>query len=104
MSHPLNLIIDRALNRAQKNGELDNLPGAGKPIENLHAPKDATLHRLMSESRVKPPAVVLTERIAASQARLKGLTDEQDRKAEMKVLADLQTRYAIEMEAWKRFG
>lgn len=104
MSHPLSHLIDRALGRAEAAGELENLPGAGKPIPKHEGPGDPVLNRLMTESKVKPPVVVLKEEIAASRERLAALVDEGARKAEMKVLADLQTRLALEMEAFRKFG
>ena len=44
------------------------------------------------------------EKILDSKARLKTLNDPAERKAEMKVLADLQMRLAMEKEAYRRFG
>jgi len=104
MSHPLNSVIDRVLVRAAANGELNDLEGAGKPLPNRGNPRDAVLNRLMTETRVKPAAVTLMEQISASQARLKALTNPAKRRAEMKVLADLQMRLAMEKEACRRFG
>lgn len=104
MSHPLNSVIDRFLGRMAAKGELSDHEGAGKPLPERGNPRDAVLNRLMTESRVKPAAVALMEQIRASQARLKTLNDPAERKAEMKVLADLQMRLAMEKEAYRRFG
>lgn len=104
MAHPLSSVIDLAMRRAEAEGAFEDLPGAGKPLPNLHEPADAVLHRMMTEAHAKPPAVVLSGKIAESRARLRALTDPDARKAEMKILADLQTRFAIEQEANRRFG
>ncbi len=104
MDHPLISLIDQKIAAAEKEGQFDNLPGAGKPPEHLGDPKDALLDRLSREAAVKSLMVVLKEQIAASKTRLRGLTDQDARKAEMKTLADLQTRLALEIEAVKRFG
>lgn len=104
MAHPLNSLIDMVLGRAEKRGDFDRLEGAGKPLPPVDDPKNAVMNRMMRESKVKPPVVVLKEEIAASRARLAELTDETERRAEMKVMADLQTRLAMEMEAFRRFG
>ncbi len=106
MSHPLNSLIDLALHRAQESGAFDDLPGAGKPIPGLGdgQPKDAVVHRILKEAQVKPPAVLLQQQITAGWKHLKTLTDEEDRKAEMKKLSDLQMRLSIEQEAYRRFG
>lgn len=104
MTHPLNSLIDQIMARAERNGDLDNLPGAGKPLQKLHQPKDAVIDKLLKENRAKPAAVVLKQKISASRDRLSRLTGEDERKAEMKVLSDLQMRLAIEMEALRKFS
>ncbi|MEP3280398.1 MAG: DUF1992 domain-containing protein [Stappiaceae bacterium] len=75
MSHPLSFMIESILRRSEKNGELENLPGAGKPLERLDNPQDAVLNKLLKEAGAKPPIVMLKEEINEAQARLKTLTD-----------------------------
>ena len=104
MTHPLDSLIDQIVAGAAANGELDDLPGAGKPLPPVDNPKGALLNRMMTESKAKPLAVTLKEQIAASAQRLKSLTDADARKAEMKIMADLQTRLAIEVEAMRKYG
>lgn len=104
LSHPLGSLIDRIMARAEKDGALENLSGEGKPLENLRQPKDAVIDKLMKENRAVPAAVQLKRQVAESQARLKDMTDEAERKAEMKTLADLQTRLAVELDALRRYG
>lgn len=104
MPHPLDSLIDQIVSGAAAKGELDDLPGQGKPLPHLDNPADPLMARMMSEAKAKPLIVTLKEQIAASQARLSGLTDPDARKAEMKVMSDLQTRLAIEMESIARYG
>lgn len=104
MSHPLSFLIDTALREAEANGAFDNLPGAGKPLPPVDNPKNAVVDRIMKEANAKPPAVVYQQKIVACRKRLAALTDEADRRAEQKTLADLQTRLEIEKEAWRRYG
>ncbi len=104
MTHPLNSLVDRIVQQAERRGDLQNLSGSGKPLQLGPNPKDAVINRLMTESRVKPPVVALKEQISSSRARLKTLTDEDDRKAEMKTLADLELRLAIEVEGFRKYG
>ncbi len=104
MKHPLDSIIDDALMKAAKDGSFDNLPGAGKPLKLLDNPADAVLNRMMTTANVKPPLVALAEEIKAAQSHLKTLTDEDQRKAQMKKLSDLQMRLAMEKEAFNRYG
>ena len=104
MDHPLNSVIEQALKKAEADGLFRNLSGSGKPLPPIRPHGDAVLNRLLTESRAKPPAVVLKEKIASSQARLRELKDEKERKAEMKTLADLQTRLSLELEAFRKYG
>ncbi len=60
--------------------------------------------RILKEANARPLAVMLHQQISAGWQRLKTLTDESDRKAEMRKLSDLQTRLAIEQEAHRRYG
>ena len=48
--------------------------------------------------------MVRTEFYDRKKALLKTLTDEDDRKAEMKTLADLELRLAIEVEGFRKYG
>ncbi len=104
MSHPLSFLVDNAIRAAEADGAFENLPGAGKPLANLDAPGNAVIDRMLKEAKAKPPVVVFKEKIIACQERLRELHDPDARKAEMRRLADLQTRLAIEQEALRRFG
>lgn len=104
MDHPLIDHISRVIAKAERDGAFDNLPGAGRPIADLHAPGDAVLDRLMRESGAKPKGVTLSREIAEAKARLAELTGEDARHEEMRRLADLEMRLALEMEAMRRHG
>ncbi|SDF28973.1 DnaJ family domain-containing protein [Limimaricola pyoseonensis] len=104
MDHPLIDLIGQAIAKAEREGAFDDLPGKGKPIPDLHMPGDAVLDRLMRESGAKPQAVTLKAQIAESKARLAELTGEEARREEMRVLADLELRLSLEMEAMRRYG
>lgn len=104
MDHPLSGLIDQIVQNAERRGDFDNLPGAGKPLPHLDDPQNAVLNRMMKEADAKSPVVVLRRQIIASQDRLKALTDEVARKAEMLVLSELHTKLAIEMEAFRKYG
>lgn len=61
MSHPLGSLLDQIMANAERNSEFDNLPGARKPLQNLHQPKEAVLNTLMKENQAKPVAVLLQQ-------------------------------------------
>lgn len=104
MTHPLNPAIEMALQQADRNDEFKGLPGAGKPLKHLHHPKDAVLSHLMKEHQAKPQAVVLKQQISEEMAKLKTLTDAAERRAQMKILSDLQLKLALEVEALTKYG
>ncbi len=104
MAHPLEALIDQIIQKAEANGAFQDLAGAGKPLPHLDDPTNAFLNRIMREADAKAPVVIIREQILASSARLKDLTNPEKRKEEMLVLAELQTKLAIEMEAFRKYG
>ena len=104
MDHPLRGLIDQIVENAERRGDFKDLPGAGKPLAHLDDPQNAVLNRMMQEADAKSPVVVLRRQILEAQERLKALTDEADRKAEMARLSELHTKLAIEMEAFRKYG
>ena len=104
MAHPLDSLIDQIVQQAAREGKLDNLPGAGKPLEKVENPQDAVLARIMKEADATSPVVVLRRQILAEQDKLKTLTDPDERHTKMLYLSELQTKLAIEMEAFRKYG
>ena len=104
MDHPLRDLIDRIVSDAERRGDFKDLPGAGKPLPELDDPQNAVLARMMKEADAKSPVVILRQQILAAQDRLKTLTDEVERKAEMARIAELHMKLAIEMEAFRKYG
>ncbi len=104
MPHPLEALIDQIVSKAEARGEFKNLPGAGKPLDLSGNPQDAVLHRIMSEADAKAPVVILRQQILAAQEALKTITDETAHRTQMIYLAELHTRLAIEMEAFRKYG
>lgn len=99
-----NFIIERMIKKSENEGGFENLLGAGKPLDLSDKSRDAVMNKLLKNYNAKPAAVGLNQEIQAGYARLKTLTEEGERKVEMKKLADLQTRYAIQVEAYKKYG
>ncbi|MCO4843831.1 MAG: DUF1992 domain-containing protein [Yoonia sp.] len=104
MAHPLEALIDQIVQKAQARGDLDNLSGAGKPLNLEGNAQDAVLARIMSEADAKAPVVILRNQILDAQETLKSLTNDAERRSQMIYLAELQTKLAIEMEAFRKYG
>ena len=98
MSSFIRSLVDHKMTELTQNGTLERLPGYGKPLDLSRDPYEAMMDRMQKAAKVKPKAVTLKDQIAESTARLRELTDDTASRAEMRVLADLQTRLAIEME------
>ncbi|MGR3323499.1 MAG: DnaJ family domain-containing protein [Pseudooceanicola sp.] len=97
-----NSIIDEAFKQAQENGDLDNLPGAGKPIAPSSLNTDPFAH-VYKEAEVMTPFAVMQGKIDAARTRLAAATDPEERRAIQTEISMLETRKAIEMETWKRY-
>jgi hypothetical protein len=95
-------LVELAFQRALENGELDNLRGAGKPIEKSSLTTDPFAH-VFGESGVMSPLGALQRRIDAAQAQLKAEDDAEKRRAIRLEIAALETRKQVEMETFKRY-
>jgi hypothetical protein len=104
MANLFSSIVERMVRKSMNEGDFDNLPNAGKPLKLDHMAKDPTMATLLKNYNAKPPAVILNQQIREGNAHLQTLTDEAERKAQMKVLADLQMRYAMQIEAYNKYG
>ena len=96
-------LIDKAFKRAQDNGDLDDLPGAGKPFKKSSLNADPFAH-VFAESGAMTPFGVLQASIDKTRARLAETKNPEERRAIQTEIATLETRKAIEMETWKRYS
>ncbi|WP_323041635.1 DUF1992 domain-containing protein [Gemmobacter sp.] len=98
-------LAERQIRKAQAEGQLDNLKGAGKPLDLAagDGSADAIGFRIMAEAGALPREMDLRRQVEAQRAVLQAATDPDARKREMARLADLQLRLEIEAEARRRF-
>ncbi len=96
-------LAERQILKAQAEGQLDNLKGAGKPLASTvgDTAQDAGF-RIMAEAGAIPREVALRKAVEAQRATLAAAPPEA-RAAEAAKLADLELRLAIEVEARRRF-
>lgn len=97
-------LAERQILKAQAEGQLDNLKGAGKPL-NVEGDgnADAIGFRIMADAGVVPREIQLRKAVEAQSRILQETTGEDARKREMIKLNDLQLRLSIEQEARRRF-
>lgn len=98
-------LSERQILKAQAEGQLDNLEGAGKPLpaEGFAGGSDAVGYRIMAEAGALPREIELRKAIEAETTALREAPDEAARKKIMAKLADLQMRLSIEQEARRKF-
>ncbi|RVT82225.1 DUF1992 domain-containing protein [Rhodobacteraceae bacterium CCMM004] len=98
-------LAERQILKAQAEGQLDRLEGAGQPLPDRHGEDAATAagFRIMAAAGVVPEEIRWKQAIAAQKARMADITDPTARKAAMAELARLELRKSIAEEARRRF-
>jgi hypothetical protein len=97
-------LVESQIHKAQAEGQLDDLRGAGKPLpKNQGGDVVSAGLGIMAEAGVLPNEIVRKKAVQAQQELLQVTTDPIAKKAEMRKLADLQMRLAIEQEARRKF-
>jgi DnaJ-like protein len=100
------LIAEQKLEEAVRAGQLDNLPGAGKPLDldddALIAPELRMAHRVLKNAGLLPPEVELRREITDLHALLATLDDDAARRQALTRLALLELR--LESSGRARLG
>ena len=98
-------LSERQIRKAQAEGQLDNLRGAGMPLQSDGASSSANAvgFRIMAEAGALPPEISLKKECDAKRAELAALTDPAARKEAMAALATLEMRYAMAVEARRKY-
>ena len=102
MDHPLETLIDRQVRAALTKGELDNLPGEGKPMD-LSPGRPSVAETMMKANQVTPPGVAIRKEVQDLRSKL-ARTSDPENPALMKQIADLDLRVTLELESLRRFG
>ncbi len=102
MFNALAQIAEMKMREAIKNGELDNLPGKGKPLEidNMSfIPAELRMaYRIIKNSGLVPVEVSLNKDMDTLKKKIEESTDEKERKFLKGKLIELGVRYKILME------
>lgn len=102
MDHPLIDLISAKIAEAERNGEFDNLPGAGKPLPPVDDPENALLHRVMREHGAVPPFVALARELEALREELRATGDRTRRTDILKEMSMLEARIDLACKQWAR--
>lgn len=95
-------MVERALAEANARGELDNLPGAGKPLDPSTLSANV-FAKTLTESGAVHPIAATGRQVRELRERLSETSDRDARRAIEKAIADLRMRQAVEMEQLRRF-
>lgn len=75
-------IIEERILRAQKEGEFDNLPGAGEPLalsDDSWIPEDLRLaYKILKNADCTPPEIELKKEIMQTETLLSGMKDTEE--------------------------
>ncbi|MEL6488267.1 MAG: DUF1992 domain-containing protein [Pseudomonadota bacterium] len=98
-------LAERQILKAQAEGQLDDLAAQGQPLppaDNGDAAASAGF-RIMAEAGALPREITLKKQIDEQRRVLKASIGTGAEKTEMRTLADLELRLAIEQEARRKF-
>ena len=102
----LDTLVEQRIEAAIANGELDNLPGEGKPLaidDDALVPEELRVaHRILKNAGFVPPEAALRGEIASVEALLKHATDDSARRRALARLALLEAKLELEGRALPR--
>jgi hypothetical protein len=102
MDHPLIDLITAKIMAAEKDGEFDNLPGAGKPLPKCDDPENALFNRVMKENGATPEFVSLSRELAKLRQELRDTGDRTKRREIMKEMSMMEAKIDIARKQYSR--
>jgi hypothetical protein len=83
-------IVEDRIKKAQRRGEFDNLPGAGKPLDmydDRHIPQDLRMaYKILRNADCLPPEIEIKKEILRTEDLLAGMQDTAERYGTLKKL------------------
>ena len=95
MDHPLIDLINAKIAAAERDGDFDNMPGAGQPLPPCDDPENAVIHRILRDNGAVPEAVSLSNALARLRAELRDTSDRTQRQTLLREMSLLETRLEI---------
>ena len=81
-------IVEKRIREAQQNGEFDNLPGRGEPMnleDDSHIPEELRLtYKILKNANCLPPELQLRKEIRQMEDMLDRIPDEKEKYRQMK--------------------
>ena len=101
MDHPLIDLINARIEKAEAEGDFDNLPGAGKPLPACDDPENALLNRLAQENGAQPEFVSLSRELTKLRDELRETGDRTERHKIMKEMSMMEARIDLARKAYR---
>ncbi len=99
---PFDKVADRRIREALARGELDNLPGVGKPLdleEYFKTPEHVRMaHSILKSANCVPQEVELINEVARLDRALAAATDDTERATLRRTLTDRKTELSLALE------
>ena len=98
--------VDAIIEAAILRGELDDLPGKGKPLEladesGIH-PEDRMTYHILGNAGILPPEVEILGRLERMRKRLSELTDPEEKRSLATEIASLDSVRRMKLEHARR--
>jgi hypothetical protein len=101
-------LIEKKIREAMENGEFDNLPGSGQPIDlsdYFATPEDFRLgHKLLRDANIIPEELELLREAEALKAELARCSTEDEKRKIRKAIDEKLLKYNLLKERYKRRG
>lgn len=101
MDHPLIDLISAKIAEAEKNGDFDDLPGAGKPLPQVDDPENALINRLVKEAGGVPEYVSLARELQRLREELRETGDRTRRQEIMKEMSMMDAKIDLARKAYR---
>ena len=108
MANSFDRLVERQIQKALAEGKLQGLEGEGKPLPDRSGEASADMAtavavRIMAEAGELPEEFKIKKLLNAAKTAYQDAEDEESKRVAMALIADLQQRYHIAVEARKRF-
>jgi hypothetical protein len=108
MSQSLGRLVERQIQKALAEGKLQGLEGEGKPLpdrsgEAFSDMATAVAVRIMAEAGTLPEEFKIKKLLEAARENYRAAKAEDEKRVAMALIAELEQRYNIAVEARRRF-
>jgi hypothetical protein len=108
MSREFDLLVERQIQKALAEGQLEGLEGQGKPLPNRSTEAVADMAtavavRMMAQAGALPEEFKLKKLLHAAKRKYAKTASDADKRIALALIAELETRYNIAVEARRKF-